>query len=166
MPHIPTLFQDLPTASRVWVYQSNRPFTDSEAQAIESSIETFVGEWTAHKLKVAAGATLLYNRFVILAADEREVGVSGCSIDGSVRFIKELGAKYGVDFFDRFHVAYKDGNEVRSTNRAGFEELIASGKINAETVVYNNLVENLDGLRSQWEVPFKDSWHSMMFQLV
>ncbi len=166
MPNTSTLFQELPITSRVWVYQSNRPFTPAEATAVGNSLQAFVGEWTAHKLKVAAGAVLLYNRFVILAADEREVGVSGCSIDGSVRFIKELGAQYGVDFFDRFHVAYSAGDAVQSANRAGFEQLIASGEITGDTIVYNNLVESLQDLRTKWEVPFKESWHSRVFELV
>lgn len=160
------LFIELPNTSRVWVYQSNRLFTAAEAAAITSQIKAFVGEWTAHKLKVYADGALLYNRFIILAADEQQVGVSGCSIDSSVRFIKELGAQYGVDFFDRFHVAYKVGEEVRSVDRAGFEVLIASGTITPDTFVYNNLVDNLADLRTKWKVPFKESWHSRVFQLV
>lgn len=158
-------FADLPATSRVWVYQSNRAFTNEEAAAIETAIKTFVSGWTAHKLKVAAGALLLYNRFVVLAADEREVGVSGCSIDSSVRFIKELGAQYQVDFFDRFNVAYKVGTEVRSASRTAFEGLVAQGAILPETIVYNNLVEHLTDFRNSWEVPFAQSWHSRIFQL-
>jgi len=166
MPITNTLFPDLPNTSRVWVYQSNRLFTEAEAAAIAANIKAFVDEWTAHKLKVYADGALLYNRFVILAADEHQVGVSGCSIDSSVRFIKELGTQYGVDFFDRFHVAYKVGEEVRSANREGFESLIASGTITPDTIVYNNLVDNLTDLRTKWEVPFKESWHSRVFEMV
>lgn len=160
------LFTELPTASRVWIYQSNRPFTADEADRVSHDIEAFVAEWTAHKLKVTAGGALLYNRFVVLAADEREVGVSGCSIDSSVHFIMGLGARYGVDFFDRFNVAYQVDGEVRSANRAGFEALVADGAITADTIVYNNLVETLADLRTKWEVPLKESWHSKVFSLV
>jgi hypothetical protein len=160
------LFTQLPSTSRVWVYQSNKVFTPEQAASVQRDIAAFVSRWTAHKLKVAAGGELVYNRFIILAADEREVGVSGCSIDSSVHFIKELGAKYGVDFFDRFNVAYKIGNEVNSANRAGFEALLAQGNITPDTLVYNNLVETLSDLHTKWEVPFKDSWHSQFFELV
>jgi hypothetical protein len=159
------LFTQLPSTSRVWVYQSNKVFTPDQAASVQRDIAAFVSGWTAHKLKVAAGGELVYNRFVILAADEREVGVSGCSIDSSVHFIKELGAKYGVDFFDRFNVAYKIGNEVDSANRAGFEAFLAQGAITPDTLVYNNLVETLTDLHTKWEVPFKESWHSRLFQL-
>jgi len=165
MPN-PTLFTQLPAASRVWVYQSNRAFTPDEAANVQRDIAAFVSGWTAHKLKVAAGGELVYNRFVILAADEREVGVSGCSIDSSVHFIKELAAKYGVDFFDRFNIAYKVGEAVHSANREGFEALVAQGNITPDTIVYNNLIETLTDLRTKWEVPFKESWHSRFFELV
>jgi hypothetical protein len=38
--------------------------------------------------------------------DERKAGVSGCSTDSSVRFIKSLGEKYKVDFFNRTNLAF------------------------------------------------------------
>ncbi len=164
MPNIQNLFTGIPANARVWIYQSNREFTAQEAAQIEQLVQQFVGEWTAHKLKVAAGGALLYNRFVVLVADEREVGVSGCSIDSSVRVIKELGAQYGVDFFDRFHIAYKVNGEVRSTDRNGFEAMIAAGKVTADTVVFNNIVETLADFRSKWEVPLSQSWHARVFQ--
>lgn len=166
MNELNNLFAELPAASRVWIYQSNRAFTADEAAQVQRDIAAFVSGWTAHKLKVSAGGALLYNRFVVLAADEREVGVSGCSIDSSVHFIKELAAKFGVDFFDRFNVAYQVGGEVRSADRAGFEALVAEGTITADTIVYNNLIETLADLHTKWQVPFKDSWHSRVFSLV
>lgn len=165
MNELNDLFTQLPTASRVWIYQSNRPFTADEVALVQRDIAAFVSGWTAHKLKVSAGGELLYNRFVVLAADEREVGVSGCSIDSSVHFIKELAARFGVDFFDRFNVAYRLGDEVRSANRNGFEALLANGQITPDTIVYNNLIETLADLRTKWQVPFKDSWHSRVFSL-
>lgn len=166
MNDIENPFTNLPATSRVWAFQSNRPFTADEATQVERDIDAFVGEWTAHKLKVSAAGALLYNRFIILAADEREVGVSGCSIDSSVHFIKELAKQYGVDFFDRFNVAYKIGDEVHSANRTGFETLLAQGAITPDTLVYNNLIETLNDLQAKWEIPFKESWHSRFFELV
>lgn len=165
MMELNNLFAELPANSRVWVYQGNRAFTAGEAETVEREVHEFVNRWTAHKLKVAAAGTLLYNRFVVLAADEKEVGVTGCSIDSSVHFIKELATRYGVDFFDRFNVAYVDGNEVKSTGRNGFEALLADGTITADTIVFNNLVETLQDLRAKWQVPFAQSWHSRIFQL-
>lgn len=144
--------------SRVWVYQSNRAFTDAEAIIIADRINSFVKQWTAHKMEVTGFGVLAYNRFIILAADETHVAVSGCSVDSSVKFIRELGNELQVDFFDRWLVAYKTGEEVFSCSREEFEKLVQSGLVNDDTIVFNNLVQTLAEFESKWQVPYKNSW--------
>ena len=78
------------SASKVWVYQSNRLFTLSEALEIEELLNSSA-EWRSHGAKVNAFATLFFGQFVVFMADETEADVSGCSTDSSVRFIKKLG---------------------------------------------------------------------------
>ena len=36
-------------------------------------------------------------------------------------------------------------------------------KITPETIVFNNLVQNLAEFQEKWEVPIKDSWHKLVF---
>ena len=96
---------DLASQSRVWVYQSTRQFTDTEAIVIAEKIQLFVNQWTAHKQGVMGDGALLYNRFVVLMADETHVGVSGCSVDSSVHFVRHLGQEFKTEFVDRWHVA-------------------------------------------------------------
>src|SRR5437763_7208263 len=86
--------------SRVWIYQSSRLFTLSEALNIESLLNKFSSEWRSHGSEVNAYANLFFGQFVLLMADERQAGVSGCSTDTSVRFIKQLGQDFHVDFFN------------------------------------------------------------------
>jgi hypothetical protein len=153
-------FTHLPTGSRVWIYQSDRAFTEGESVVIKTAISQFVSQWLAHKAKVIGDGSLLYDRFVILAADEEKLQVSGCSIDSTVRFIKELGAQYGVNFFDRFYTCYWDGNAVKGVDFETFKSLAASGKITDDTIVFNNVITTLDGLKNQWQIPLSKSWHS------
>jgi hypothetical protein len=42
--------------------------------------------------------------------------------------------------------------------------LLKQGKINTETIVFNNLAQNVTELQTKWEVPFKDSWHIQLFR--
>ncbi|MDB5281320.1 MAG: hypothetical protein JWO06_395, partial [Bacteroidota bacterium] len=81
----------LPPSSKVWIYQSSRPFSQGETETIRERIKQFVAEWNSHKVGVIGDGELLYDRFIVLMADEQQVGVSGCSIDSSVHFIKTLG---------------------------------------------------------------------------
>ena len=153
-------FTHLPAGSRVWIYQADRAFTPAEAEAINAAISQFVSQWLAHKAKVIGDGGLLYNRFVILVADEEKLQVSGCSIDSTVRFIKELGQKYNVNFFDRFYTSYWNGEQVEGADFEAFKAKVSQGLITDETIVFNNLVSTIDGLQSQWQVPLAKSWQS------
>lgn len=150
--------------SRVWVYQANRELTNAEVIQIKEQLDSFTYNWTAHNNQLKAKAEVRYNRFLILFVDESQAGASGCSIDKSVHFMKQLEQHFNINLFDRFNLAYRDGEEVLSLPRNQFEELIKSGKLNKDSIVFNNLVQNLTELNTKWEVPFKDSWHIQLFR--
>ncbi len=77
--------------------------------------------------------------------------------------MQQIESQFGINLFDRFNLAYRQGSEVLAASRAQFEELLKQGSINADTIVFNNLVQNLTELENKWEVPFKDSWHMQLF---
>ncbi|QXV67192.1 ABC transporter ATPase [Mucilaginibacter sp. 21P] len=149
--------------SRVWIYQSDRELTALEAQEAQVLLDNFTRSWTAHNNQLLAKAEIRYNRFLILFVDESQAGASGCSIDKSVHFIKQLEQHFGINLFDRFNLAYRDGDVIRSVPRQQFENLIKEAKIKGDTIVFNNLVQTLADLRTKWEVPFNESWHVQLF---
>ena len=77
--------------------------------------------------------------------------------------MKQIEQHYGINLFDRFNMAYRDGKQVLSAPRHEFEELLRTGKINAQTIVFNNLVQDLQQLDTKWEVPYSESWHPQLF---
>ena len=153
-------FSHLPAGSRVWIYQADRAFTPAEAETIKPAINTFVSQWLAHKAKVIGDGALFYDRFVVLVADEEKLQVSGCSIDSSVRFIKELGTRYQVNFFDRFYTCYWDNEKVEGANFETFKTKVSQGLISADTIVFNNLVNTISGLQNDWQLPLAKSWQN------
>lgn len=150
--------------SRVWIYQSDKKLTDEVVQQIQQQLDKFTTGWTAHNNQLKAKGEVRYNRFLILIVDESQAGASGCSIDKSVHFMQQLEQHFNINLFDRFNLAYRDGEEILSLPRHGFEDLLKQGKINTETIVYNNMVQNLTELETKWEVPFKNSWHIQLFR--
>jgi hypothetical protein len=78
--------------------------------------------------------------------------------------MKQIEQRFNVNLFDRFNLAYREGEEVKSLPRHAFEDMLKQGKINTETIVYNNMVQNITELESKWEVPFKNSWHIQLFR--
>ena len=150
--------------SRVWIYQADKKLTDQEALLIQQELDKFATGWTAHNNQLKAKGEVRYNRFLILIVDESQAGASGCSIDKSVHFMKQIEQHFNINLFDRFNLAYRDGEEILSLPRHAFEDMLKQGKINTETIVYNNMVQNLTELESKWEVPFKNSWHIQLFR--
>src|ERR1700761_415682 len=150
--------------SRVWIYQSDKELTDKQAAELLEILNNFAVQWTAHNHQLKAKAEVRYNRFLILIVDESQAGASGCSIDKSVNFMKKLEQQFGINLFDRFNFAYRDGEKVLSLPRHDFVAMLKEGKIDKQTIVFNNLVQNLTELENNWEVPFKDSWHVQLFR--
>ena len=149
--------------SRVWVYQSDRELSGTEVKQIQEQLNSFTYSWTAHNNQLKARAEIRYNRFLILIVDESQAGASGCSIDKSVHFMQHLEQEFSLSLFDRFNLAYRQGEQVLSAPRHAFEELIKQNNIDKQTIVFNNMVQNLAELQRKWEVPFKDSWHIQLF---
>ena len=149
--------------SKVWIYQSNRKFTDSEVAAIQQQLDDFTAQWTAHGQQLKAKGEIYYSFFIVLTVDEGAASATGCSIDSSVKLMKEIEHTYGVDLFDRFNMAYKLDDEVHVVTKEDFETLITIKKITAQTIVFNNLVQTLQEFEQKWEVPLQDSWHKAIF---
>jgi len=149
--------------ARVWIYQSNRELSTDETLEIENKLAHFTENWTAHNQQLLATAFINYNRFIVLMVDESQSGASGCSIDKSVNFIKEIEKDYQIDLFDRLHIAYKLDYKVDSLSASEFEKLIKAGIVNQETIVFNNLVNTKLELATNWELPINRSWHKDYF---
>ena len=84
-----TNFNTLPQNSRIWIYQADREFTRVEVDLLQENAIAFIEEWTRHGAALKGSFALKYNRFLILAVDESFANASGCSIDASVRFVKD-----------------------------------------------------------------------------
>lgn len=149
--------------SRVWVYQSDRAFSDDEAKAIQQQLDGFSAQWKAHGQQLNAKAQVIYNFFIVFIVDETSAGVTGCSIDSSVRIVKEIEQAYHLDLFNRFNMAYKLGNKVVVVNKEDFETLVNIKAIGPQTIVFNNMIQTLQEFQTKWEIPFEQSWHSKVF---
>lgn len=149
--------------SKVWVYQSDREFTNTEVEAIQQTLNVFTEQWKAHGHQLDARAEIIYNFFIVFTVDQRAANVTGCSIDASVRIIKEIEQVYHIDLFNRFNMAYKMDDKVVVTNKEDFETLVNIKKIGPKTIVFNNMVQNLQELETKWEIPFEQSWHNTVF---
>lgn len=144
--------------SKVWVYQSNRLFTISEALEIEELLSNFTAQWTSHGARVKGAGYLFFGQFIILMADEEATSVGGCSTDSSVRLIKDIEQRFGVNMFDRTTLAFVVKDKVQLLPFPQLQYAADNGFIGPDTLYFNNLVQTKKDLEENWVVPVKNSW--------
>jgi hypothetical protein len=157
--------EDFAPESRVWIYQSSRVLLLSEALELEPMLNGFAAEWRSHGAEVKAYANLFYGQFIVLMADESQAGVSGCSTDSSVRFVRQVGEGFKVDLFNRTNLAFvvRDRIQVLPMNQLSYA--VDNSFIDGDTLYFNNLVATKTQLENEWIVPVKDSWLASRLQL-
>ncbi|MDC6385755.1 ABC transporter ATPase [Flagellimonas taeanensis] len=153
-------FIELPEHSRIWIYQSNRSFTDTEQEEIKEELDSFLKEWTAHGSELHAGYEIRYKRFIVIGLDQASASASGCSIDASVHFIQTLEKRYNVELMDRMNVSFKQGEFIAYKPLKDFKKMAKDKSVSPNTIVFNNLVATKQEYLEHWEVPASESWHS------
>jgi hypothetical protein len=153
-------FDTLPETARIWIYQCNRSFSDSELEEISKKISVFLEGWAAHGADLQSGFEIKYKRFIVIALDQQMNAATGCSIDASVKFIQDLETTYKVDLMDKMNVSYKQGDFVAYKTLTDFKKMAKDKAVSKNTIVFNNLVNSKAEYLEFWEVPASESWHS------
>lgn len=153
-------FEELNPNSRVWIYQSNRNFTENENNEISTKLTSFIDDWSAHGQPLKASFKIVYNRFIVIAADHEFSAPSGCSIDAQVKVILDFEQTFQLSLLDKMNVTFRTGEYFAYKPLIDFKKMIKDKSVNQDTIVFNNLVNNLQEWHDSWEVPVKDSWHN------
>jgi hypothetical protein len=150
--------EDFAPESRVWIYQSSRPFGEHEIREIDEQLLQFYVQWQTHGTPVKGWAKVIFRQFIIVMADETGSNVSGCSTDGMVRIIKSIERQYSVNMFDRLVLTFlvRDKAEMLPLNQVQYA--IDKGYLNSDTPLFNNTVSTKKELLESWLVPLKNSW--------
>ncbi len=158
-----TTFSD---QAQVWVYAFPRLLNANEKAALIRNLEEFIGSWHSHGTPVKGAHCLIEDQFLMLAAEELAGGVSGCSIDSSVRVFKRFQEQFGLDGLNRSLIFYRENDEIHATDRLGFKKLVQAGQVGGETLVFDQTLQTVGELRAGlFEKKFSDSWHSRAFSV-
>ena len=89
--------------------------------------------------------------------------LNSCKVK-SILFIQSVEKEFNVVLLDKMNLAYRNNaNEIEIEALPKFQDLISSNKVSESTIVFNNLVENLGQMRSDWETTASNSWHKQLF---
>ena len=154
---------EMPGHARLWVYQSDRKFTNSEVAEIRIETESFLNSWAAHGAALKAAYNLYFDQVLVLAVDESFHGASGCSIDDSVKLVRSFEAKYGVSMMDRTNVALVKDDQLQLRPMFGLKGAVEKGEIESDTIVLNNAVSNYSEFQTSWKQSASESWLKRFF---
>jgi hypothetical protein len=145
-------------ASKVWIYQSNRLFSISEAFQLEEAFTNFTSHWKSHGASVKAYANLFFGQFIVLMADETATTVGGCSTDSSVHFIQEIEKKFRVSLLDRQTLGFIIKDKIQLLHLSQLNYAIENNFISKNTLYFNNLVLTKKEFEQNWIIPIEKSW--------
>jgi hypothetical protein len=157
-------FETLPARARVWIYQSEKKLGSTEKQIIEENIKEFINSWQSHGNELKGSGKVLYDHFLIISIDEEFSGASGCSIDKSVHFVKELEEKLNLSLLNRSNQSYLDGEAVQFFPIKDAKKVVTEGVLSKTTKTFNNNVATKEELESGWVIPAKESWLGKFFK--
>lgn len=151
--------KNLPSDAKLWIYQADEAFDEKNSNIMKNEVDLFVSGWHAHGKSLSAAGAFFYNRFLVLGVDEKQASASGCSIDSSVAFVKEMEKKFGAEFFNRQILTFWEGENIVQKPLTQLADLHKKGTVNETTLVFNNLVNNPEQMKHEWILPLGDSWH-------
>jgi hypothetical protein len=143
--------------NRAWTYVISSQLSDAELEQLEKAGQTFVHSWTAHENQLSAEFTIYKKRIIIVKVNENVNDASGCSIDKLTRFIKVSESMFGTELLNRQMVAYKKNDTVQVTPAAKVKDLLLSGDLNEDTIVFNTALAT-DKELDNWQQPLKNTW--------
>lgn len=155
-------FDSLPDHAKVWVYQTSRILSETEINDITDYLSEQVANWESHGSPLQASFKFFYDKFLVLAVNTDIQEASGCSIDSSTKWLKNIQQTLNIDFFDR-SIAYFENETLHFFPVLEAKKQVLAGKINAETTLLNHQVNTLSDLKNNWKLKASDSFMKKYF---
>lgn len=156
-------FDQMPDYARVWVYQADHKLSSADEQLVRDRMKSFCEGWNTHGNLMPTSFELIESQILILAVDESKLGASGCSIDSSVRTLRELESILHINLTDQGKVSLrKPSGEMNVISALGVKSKVTSGEIDLETEVINPMIRVKSDLQNLWQ-PVRNSWLNKYF---
>jgi hypothetical protein len=153
-------YSTISDTAKVWVYPSSRKFYPNEIEEVTQKIQSFIQNWKAGDEDFTASFQFLYDRFIVLIADDEKSALQNVDIDASVAFILKLQEEYNVQLLDKMNVCFKQGKYVQYKELKDFKKLLKNKAVTGKTIIFDNLVVNNYDFKNFWEIPIEDSWYN------
>jgi len=136
-----------------------------ELEIIISKLSAFCGQWNTHGALMPTSFEIKFEQVILLAVDESQLGASGCSIDSSVKLLREIENEFEIDLLNQGKVSFfKNENDLQVNPILGIKSKVHEGILRAETLVLNPTVNTKHDLEKNWKIQAKESWLGKFFE--
>lgn len=152
-------FDSLPDEARVWVFGSDRALTGDDAERLLSEVDRFLAQWKAHGIPLTSARDWRNEHLLTIGVDSTREGASGCSIDGLFRVLQAVERPLSARLVGGGRVFYRDPTgEVRCVPRDRLRELVTTGVLTGDTVVFDTGLTTAGEWRARFEAPARATW--------
>jgi hypothetical protein len=145
-------FNTISDESRLWIYGSESKLTDCQQEIILNKISEYLKNWDYHNNPLTSALTIKENHFIIIALDDSEFGVGGCSIDSLQRIIQEFEKDLNIFLLNRLNIFCRIDDIIRCLPTFRLAE-----NAKKETLFYDLTIQKKSEL-SNWLKPIEEGW--------
>lgn len=157
MPIVP--FEQLPDASRVWVFGSDRALAGVDADRLLSEVDRFLTHWKAHGVPLTSARDWRDEHLLTIGVDSTVESASGCSIDGLFRVLQAIEGPLGTRLVGGGRIFYRDAaGRVHCVARDRVPELAKARDVTDDTSVFDTGLTTAGDWRSRFEAPAGSTW--------
>ena len=135
----------------IWNYIPERKFTNEETDFILKAGKQFTADWHVHGSPLKAEVVVQNNAILSVVVDNDTASASGCSIDRSVAFVKQLEQHMGLMLMNRMKLLYSTEGNIHIGDHRKLEDLPA------EALIFNHLSTKREDYLAEW-LPAQESW--------
>ena len=143
----------------MWVFGTDRPLNDREADRLLAEVDQFLAQWKAHGAPLTCARDWRDAALLTIGVDTSREGASGCSIDGLFRTLQALERSLGTRLLGGGRVFYRDtSGRVHCVGRDRLAALAASGAVGDDTPVFDMGLTTAAAWRERFEAPARETW--------
>jgi len=123
--------------------------------SLTKDLISFIKSWTSHGKDVLGSCRVFFNQLVIVAFDESDNCISGCSKDKCYNLFKDFKFNYNLDFFRRDLVVYIDNNIIKVKELEVFKKIPL--ELRSSFIIINLFVKTKNDISFNFKQNYRDS---------
>ena len=145
-------FDKISNESSLLVFFADKEIVDD---SLTKDLISFIKSWTSHGKDVLGSCRVFFNQLVIVAFDESDNCISGCSKDKCYNLFKDFKLNYNLDFFRRDLVFYIDNNIIKVKELKVFKKIPL--ELRSSFIIINLFVKTKNDISFNFKQNYRDS---------